>query len=139
MRPASRLDDQAGVVATQLAVLMPALLLLVMLAVQFGMWAHATQLARAAADTAAFTAALADTTDTDGHAAAAGLLAQAGNLDDIVVTIDRADGLVVATVTGTAPQLTPGFRWQVSAQAAAPEERFIPQAERLATPTTEPG
>ena len=125
-----RWQSEDGTVASQLAILMPALLLLLMLAVQFGLWAHATQLARAAADEAAYTAALPNSTDTAGQAAATGLLAQAGHLTDLRIDIDRSDQLVAATVTGAAPQVVPGFRWSVSATAVAPVERFIPQGER---------
>ncbi len=125
-----QLRDEDGVIASQLAILMPALLLLIMLAVQFGLWAHASQLARAAADEAAYIAALPDSTDTAGQAAAAGLLAQAGHLTDIRIDIDRTPDTVVATVAGVAPQVVPGFRWSVSATAAAAPERFIPQGER---------
>jgi len=117
-------------IASELAILMPALLLLLMLAVQFGLWAHASQLARAAADEAAYIAALPDSTDAAGQTAAAGLLAQAGHLGDVRIEIDRGDELVVAAVTGIAPQVVPGFRWSVSATAAAATERFIPQGDR---------
>ena len=122
--------NEDGMIASQLAVLMPALLLQIMLAVQFGLWAHASQLARAAADEAAYIAALPDSTDTAGQTAAAGLLAQAGHLTDIRIDIDRTPDAVVATVAGVAPQVVPGFRWSVSATAAAAPERFIPQGER---------
>jgi len=125
-----RLREEGGMIASELAILMPALLLLLMLAVQFGLWAHASQLARAAADEAAYIAALPDATDAAGQAAAAGLLAQAGHLADLRIDIDRTPELVVATVTGVAPQVVPGFRWSVSATAAAAPERFIPQGER---------
>ena len=125
-----QLRDEDGVIASQLAVLMPALLLLIMLAVQFGLWAHASQLARAAADEAAYIAALPDSTDAAGQAAATELLAQAGNLTDIRITLDRGPEVIVATVAGTAPQVVPGFSWQVRASAAAGIERFIPQGER---------
>jgi Flp pilus assembly protein TadG len=126
----SRFTDEDGVVASQLAVLMPALLVLLMLAVQFGLWAHASQLARAAADEAAYIAALPDATEQAGRAAAAGLLTQAGNLGAVTITVDRQSDTIVATVTGVAPQVVPGFRWSVSARAAAPVERFIPQGQR---------
>ena len=122
--------NEDGVIASQLAVIMPALLLLIMLGVQFGLWAHASQLARAAADEAAYIAALPDSTDTAGQAAAEGLLAQAGNLTDIRITLDRQPDLIVATVAGTAPQVVPGFSWQVQASSAASPERFVPQGER---------
>lgn len=123
-------DGEAGVIATQLAVLMPALLLLVMLAVQFALWAHATQLADAAADSAASTAALPAGTVADGETAAAGLLAQAGNLADIAIVVERGADRATATVTGTAPHVVPGFRWAVTARAAAPLEVFIPEGQR---------
>ena len=128
--PTSQLRDEDGMIASQLAILMPALLLLLMLGVQFGLWAHASQLARAAADEAAYTAALPDSTDTAGQTAASSLLVQAGHLTDIRIDIDRTPDTVVATVAGVAPQVVPGFRWSVSATAAAPVERFIPQGER---------
>lgn len=127
---AQQLDDEDGVIASQLAILMPALLALIMLAVQFGLWAHASQLARAAADEAAYIAALPDSTDTAGQTAAQSLLAQAGHLTDITIDIDRTPDTVVATVAGVAPQVVPGFRWSVSATAAAAPERFIPQGQR---------
>jgi len=122
--------DEDGMLASELAILMPALLLLIMLAVQFGLWAHASQLARAAADEAAYTAALPGAANETGQVAAAGLLTQAGHLTDIQIDIDRTETLVVATVTGVAPQVVPGFRWSVSATAAATPERFIPQGQR---------
>lgn len=126
----SRRTSEAGIMATQLAVLMPALLVLVMLAVQFALWAHATQLADAAADMAAATAALPDATDDDGRSAAAALLAQAGNLNNADVEVRRDMRQVTATVTGVAPHLVPGFRWSVTAHAAAPLELFIQEAAR---------
>ena len=127
---ARQLRDEDGMIASQLAILMPALLLLLMLGVQFGLWAHASQLARAAADEAAYIAALPDSTDTAGQVAASSLLAQAGHLTDIRIDIDRTPDRVVATVAGVAPQVVPGFRWSVSATAAAAPERFIPQGQR---------
>lgn len=123
-------DGEAGLIASQLAVVMPALLLLVMLTVQAGLWAHATHLAQAAADTAASTAALPDTTPHDARQAALGLLAQAGNLTDATVTVTLDQAQAAATVTGMAPQVVPGIRFGVTAQAAAPRELFVRQGDR---------
>lgn len=123
-------SGEDGLLATELAMVTPALLLLVMLAVQFGLWAHATQLADAAATQAALAASLPDGTEEQGEDAAAGLLAEAGNLGDPAVTVERGEELVVVTVIGRAPHLVPGFAWGVSAQAAAPVERFIPEGQR---------
>jgi len=126
----TRRADEAGVIATQLAVLMPALLMLIMLAVQFALWAHATQLADAAADAGAAAAALADGTADQGEAAAIAMLAQAGNLTDIVVEVDRGPQQATAVVTGIAPNVVPGFRWSVTGRAAVPAEVFRPEGER---------
>lgn len=126
----NRSHGESGVIATQLAVLMPALLLLTMLAVQFALWAHATQLADAAADTAAATAALPTGTTHQGHEAAAALLDQAGNLGDTAITVERGADRAVAVVTGIAPQVVPGLRWAVTGRAAAPLEVFIPEGQR---------
>lgn len=125
-----RATSEDGVAATQLAVVMPALLLLVMLAVQFGLWAHGSQLADAAADAAVSAASVVDGTDEAGRVAAAGLLAQAGHLADVAVEVQRVDGVVMVTVRGVAPQVVPGFRWSVSGRAAAVVEQFVPQGER---------
>ena len=115
-------EGEAGLIASQLAVVMPALLLLVMLTVQAGLWAHATHLAQAAADTAASTAALPDTTLQDARQTALGLLAQAGNLTDATVTVTLDQAQAAATVTGVTPQVVPGIRFAVTAQAAALRE-----------------
>lgn len=123
-------DGQAGVMASQLAILMPVLLLLVMLAVQFALWAHASQLAAAAADAAVTAAALPDGTAQDGQVAAAGLLAQAGNLSEVSITVDRTSGQATAAVSGLAPHLVPGWRWSVAAEAAAALEVFTPEGRR---------
>ncbi len=125
-----RSDGQSGLIATQLAVLMPALLLLVMLTVQFALWAHATQLADAAADAAATTAALPTASSEDAQAAAANLLAQAGNLSAVRIVVDRGGEQATAMVSGVAPNVVPGFRWSVEARAAAPRELFRPEGAR---------
>lgn len=122
--------DQEGVIATQLAILMPGLLLLVMLGVQFALWAHATQLADAAADAAATAAALPDGVPSQGEAAAAGLLSQTGHLGDVDIRVERGPSQATATVSGIAPQVVPGFRWHVTARAAAPIELFVPESQR---------
>lgn len=125
-----RRPDEDGAAATQLAVLMPALLLLIMLAVQFALWAHATQLADAAADTAVATAALPDGTADHGRQAAAALLAQAGNLTGMQIDVDRSPRRATATVTGTAPTVVPGMVWSTTARAVAPVEVFVPEGDR---------
>lgn len=119
-----------GIAATQLAVLMPAILTVIMLTVQLALWAHGSHLAAAAADLAATTAALPDTTPAEGETAARDLLDRAGNLTDVDVTVHSDLDSVTATVRAAAPHLVPGLRFGVDAVAAAPLERFIPQGDR---------
>ena len=131
-----RADD--GTLAVEAAIVAPVLLVLMLLVVYAGRAAAAdadvrsaaARAARAASLTGDLAAAETAATDTSGQTAAAGLLAQAGHLTDIRIRIDRTPDTVVATVAGVAPQVVPGFRWSVSATAAAAPERFIPQGER---------
>lgn len=121
--------DEAGVTALLTAMLMPAVLLLVILVVQAGLYYHAHQRATAAADRAVAAARTPDGTEADGQAAAQVFL-DGAPLDGAAVQVDRGPEEVEATVTGIAPQLVPGITWQVEATAAAPAERFIPENER---------
>lgn len=111
------------------AIVMPAVLFLLMLSVQAGVFWHARQRADAAATRAAAAAAREGGTAADGHSAADDFLAGAP-LDNATVSVTVDADQAEATVTGTAPALVPGVVWQVHASAAAPVERFIPETER---------
>ncbi len=126
----SDLRDESGVVASELAVLAPGLLLLMLLAVQAGLWAHANQLADAAANAAVLAASTPDADAAAGRAAAGQLLTQAGHLQQIDIDVQRTDTTVTAAVAGRAPRLIPIGTWTVTAHAAGPVERFIPQGQR---------
>lgn len=125
-----RLRGEEGLTSTALAVLMPALLLWIMLIVQYGLWFHAKQVAGAAAFEAVTAAKVPGETTDAGRLAAESFLDQSGNLDEIRITIDRGADVVRVEVTGAAPQLVPGIRWSVTAVAESLTERFIPQPER---------
>lgn len=121
---------EEGMTSTALAVLMPALLLWIMLIVQYGLWFHAKQVAGAAASEAVSAAKVPGGTGDEGRQAAQDFLAQSGNLDDVVVTVDRGDDRVQVEVTGSAPRLVPGFEWSVTARAQSRVEQFVPEPER---------
>jgi Flp pilus assembly protein TadG len=121
--------DDRGAVATQVAIVMPAVLVLMALVIQAGLWFHARQRAEAAADRAVAAAATAEGSETAGHAAAQAFLAGAP-LDDATVTVHRGPEAVEATVTGYAPKLVPGVAWQVTATVRADAERFIAEDDR---------
>ena len=125
-----RLRGEDGLTSTALAVLMPALLMWIMLTVQYGLWFHAKQVAGAAAAEAVSGAKIPSGTSEAGQVAAESFLGQSGNLEEIRVSVDRAPDVVRVEITGVAPQLVPGVRWSVTARAEAATERFIPQPER---------
>lgn len=130
MLPRFDARHEAGLTTTQVAVLVPSLLLWIMLIVQYGLWIHAKQVATAAAAEGVDAAQILDAGAIDGEAAARGFLDQAGNLEDVEVSVERSGDAVVVQVRGDAPVLVPGFAWSVTARAEGPVERFIPETER---------
>ncbi len=122
--------DQDGLIASQLAIVMPAVLLLIMLSVQYGLWAHSQQLVSAAADIAVTAAAVPDGTADDATAAARSYLAGAGNVTGLTVNVARSAGDVTVRITGRSPQVVPGFPMAVDAVAVGPVERFISEPSR---------
>ena len=126
----SRRRGEDGLTSTQLAVVMPALLLWIMLIVQYGLWVHAKQVASAAAAEAVDVAQVPGTPVTRAEQVARSFLAQSGNLSNVTVEVVPASDAVSVRVRGQAPRLVPGFSWSVAAVAAAPMERFVPQPQR---------
>jgi hypothetical protein len=124
-----RYDDR-GLTATQLAVLMPALIFWIMLTVQYGLWFHARQVAGAAAAEAVDAAQVPDGTADGGAQAARSFLDHTRTLDDIRVDVHRSAETVSVEITGRAPQLVPGISWSVTTRAESPVERFVEQPDR---------
>ncbi len=125
-----RCRGEAGLTATQLAVMMPALLFWIMLIVQYGLWVHAKQVATAAAAEAVDVAQVPGNTPASAEAAARSFLTQSGNLVHVTVDVTPTAERVTVRVMGEAPQLVPGFSWTVAAVAQAPMERYMPQPAR---------
>jgi Flp pilus assembly protein TadG len=124
--------SDSGVAATELAIVMPVMIVVVMLVFQVALFWHAKQSADVAAEEAVDAAQLDTATEADGHAGAAAILGQAGNLRnaEVTVTRDTATGVVTATVTGQAPAIVPFGTWRVSAQAQGSIEQFVPAGDR---------
>lgn len=106
---------------------MPAMILVIMMVFQVGMFWHAKQAADVAAEEAVEAAQLADAPEADGYGGASTILGQAGNLRNAVVSVDRNDaaGTVTVTITGSAPSIIPFGSWGIAAQAQGSIERFI--------------
>jgi Flp pilus assembly protein TadG len=130
-RPRSRrglLRGDGGSATVEVAVLFPALLLLVFGGVQTAEWYHARSLCLAAADAGVWAARPAGAELADGRAAAAAFLAHTGgSLSDVTVsTVGSTATLVRVQVSGTAPRVLPipGLTMRVSQSAQAPREVF---------------
>ncbi len=105
----------------------PAVLTIILLAFQFGLYLHAAQIAEAAAQEAVEAAQGERATASDGATAAQRLLAQLGALRAPEVDVQRTATAVTARVTGRAQQLVPGVPLGVASTAEGPVERFVPE------------
>ncbi len=127
---ASPRRSDCGMTTSQVAIVFPALLFFIMLIVQYGLWYHAKQVVDTAAAEAIDAAQTPLGTADDGERAAVEFLSSSGNLADVRIAVTRETETVTVMITGDAPQLVPGFAWQVRSTASAPVERFIPEADR---------
>ncbi len=132
MTISQRLVDESGVTSTEVAVIMPALIVVIMMVFQVAMFWHAKQSADVAAEEAVEAAQIATATADDGFAGANTILSQAGNLRNATISVDRnvATGIVTVTVSGHAPSLIPFGSWGVTATAQGPIEQFISATDR---------
>ncbi len=130
MRPRQGAVGQVGATTTELAVLMPVLIMMLLAPVQVGLWWHARQVADAAAEEAVDVVQVQDSNEAQATAAAFGLLNQVGNLRGASVVVQRGPEEVVVEVRGRAPQVVPGIAWGVTSRAAGPMERLVPENER---------
>lgn len=119
---------ETGSVSAEVAVAVPALMALIVLAVQFALWQHASAVTKAAAEEGVRAVRVEGAAAADGEAEARGFLTQAG--PSIVVapevaarrTLDEAR----VEVTATAISLVPWLHLPVHAVAASPVERYRP-------------
>jgi hypothetical protein len=117
---------ERGYVTTEVVLLTPVLLFLVMLVVQFGLWLHAQHVAQAAADEGLRDARTASVPLADAEVRASAFLDQTASsvIEGRVLSIDRDGDIARVIVSGHAPAVVPGFELGVRAVAAAPVERF---------------
>jgi Flp pilus assembly protein TadG len=128
-RRAQRRPSDRGMTALELTLVAPLLLWWIMLIVQYGLWWHAKQVANAAAAEAVDVTQTPTGTAEDGEMAARAYLAQAGNLTNTMIAVDRGATDVSVQVQGDAPQLVPGWSWGVTAESQAPVEEFTPPGD----------
>ncbi|MEW6473547.1 MAG: TadE family protein [Actinomycetota bacterium] len=121
-----RRASQDGSASAQLTIAVPALMFLIVVAVQFALWQHASAVTKAAAEEGVRAARVEGGSAADGEAEARGFLSQAG--PSIVgapgVSARRSFDEARVEVTGTAISLVPWLHLPVRAIAASPTEEY---------------
>jgi Flp pilus assembly protein TadG len=119
---------QAGSATAELVIATPALLLMVMLVVQFALWQHGQHVATAAAEEGERAARLQGGTAEAGAARARQFLTELGPHLVVApkVTARRDAATARVEVVGSAEPLVPWLRLPIHAVAQGPLEQFTP-------------
>jgi Flp pilus assembly protein TadG len=119
--------DERGDAIVQTVIVAPALLLLIMVIIQFALVAHARNVAEAAAQDGVTAARRFDATEADGQARASAALASLGPrmLSERGVSVVKTQTDVTVTVTGTPLTLVPGFGRKIVETSSGPVERYV--------------
>ena len=138
--PRRRLGEDRGSVSTELVLLAPLLLLLILLGVQLAVWGLAQLAVQHAANHALQTTRVQGGTAAAGQADARAVLDQvaAGLVTSPQVTVTRTGDTATVTIAGTAPAVVPFLRLRVSTRAVAATERFRPDTLGQAPPAPLP-
>lgn len=121
-----RLWGEDGDAVSETVILVPVLLLLIMVVVQFGLWYHAEHVVQAAAQEGARAARAEGSSSDEGKARAERFLAATGGsiIDQPVVVVTRDTDHASVLVTGKAVAVIPGLHLGVRARAESPTEEF---------------
>jgi Flp pilus assembly protein TadG len=121
-------DRGAG--AAEIVIAVPLLMLLILLIVQFAIWAHASSVAQATAEEALAAARVQGGSAAAGQQRAAQVLGQIGSsvLISPHVSVTRTAGTATVQITGTAEEVlpVPGLTFPVHITVTGPVERFVP-------------
>ena len=117
---------ERGAATTELVMATPALLFLLMLLVQVGLWFHAQHVAQAAAQEGVRAVRVEDGVEADGVERANEFLDWLGReiIQGRAVSATRDADVATVTITGFAVNVVPGLRFGISEEAEAPVERF---------------
>ena len=121
-----RTRDERGEAVTETVVVVPALLLLIMIVIQFGLWYHAQHVVQAAAQEGVRAARAEGATAEEGAERALAFIAQVGgkSVKGAEVASERSEEGATVRVNGEAPAVVPGLGLGVRATAASPVEEF---------------
>jgi Flp pilus assembly protein TadG len=125
-------DDESGSAATELVIIMPAVMLLIMLVVQFALYYHGANVATAAAQDAVRAARVEAGSVGAGRNRADALLARSGSgtLEGAQVSVSRDGRRVHVEVTGEVASVIPGVHLHITRDADGPIEQFLPPEQR---------
>lgn len=117
--------DERGATAAEFIVVVPVMMLIFLLLVQWSVQLYNDRLVRAAAREAAVAAAAWDGSTAAGRETARAYLASNGSdLSGTKVSVSLQGEEATATVSGRCQALIPGFDTKVSATTTVPRERF---------------
>ncbi|MFI9641417.1 TadE family protein [Micromonospora sp. NPDC051925] len=124
-RSAPRRRRDRGAASVELVLATPLLGLLLMVAVQFALWQHASHMAQAAANEGVQTARAYGSNAAAGKTDTEALLRDlsGGALSGTSVTVSRSTTSATITITGRAPSVIPGLTFPVNVTVTAPVER----------------
>lgn len=130
MQAGARTDEE-GAATTEVVLVTPVLLVLIMLVVQFGLWYHGSHVATAAAQEGARAARVDGGSNQAGAARARSFLASLGRevVGQPQVSAERNASRSRVEVRGTAVAVVPGLRLPIWAVSEGPVERFRPATE----------
>lgn len=124
-RLAARRRDERGISAPELVIVMPVVMLIFLMLVQWSVQLYNDRIVHAAAREAAVEAASWQGTAEAGKATANDYLADSGgDLSNTDVNVSVTATEVTVTVSGDVMTLLPGFTQRLSATATVPRERF---------------
>jgi Flp pilus assembly protein TadG len=123
-----RFAGERGEVSTQMVLLVPALMLLVLLVVQGALYFHAANVATAAAERGASAGAI--YLAPAGAAASEARHVVSDNGAQLQGVSASQGETVLVTVRVRVSQVVPFFPGSVSRTAQQPKERFVPEADR---------
>ncbi len=123
-----RIRGDRGDATTEMVLTVPALMLVVFIIIQFGIWYHANNVAEAAAQEGVRAARVMDGTATAGQTTAAAFMTRnaPGAVTGTVVSATRNINIAQVDINATLAAIIPGIRLPVHATAVSPVERFRP-------------
>jgi Flp pilus assembly protein TadG len=124
--------SEAGAATTEFVIIVPALVLLIMLVIQFALYYHAANVATAAAQDSVRAARIETGSAGAGQARAHELLSHAGGsvFSSVSVQTSRGGRSAHAEVDGTVVSVIPGLDLHVTRSADGPVEQFLPPSQR---------